>query len=190
MFFNYTLSCSNNEAQRRCETAFAVEPQWIYSNPPTGLSTCFLDLDEWGIFVPRSTTGAKLPQGDFSRWGWTNGPMAPGVPTETYDIYAGAGRCLLSAGEHVGTLGVNYGIDGMVTIKYELFSGPWMIDQLHIYVGNEPLPRDVNDSLTVAPGQYTIVKDHVENGLIDTSTIGPFEGPIYVVAHTTVCRDL
>lgn len=193
MYFTYSLSCSNNEAERRCETAFAVEANWMYENPPPGDSICFLDLNANGAFIARVLgPGNKLvPQGAFDRWGWSNGPLSPG--SYSFDIYAAAGRCILSNGIYVGTLFVDY-IDGMANVTYTVSSAAaaagWGIDELHLYVGLAPLPLDVNGDFTVAPGQYTIIKDHVEDFLNDTITLGPFTGDIYVVAHATVCREL
>lgn len=192
MYFTYTLSCSNNELQRRCETSFAVEQGWAYSpSPSPGDSMCFLDITSTGNFTPRTLgPGNKLvSNGNFDRWGWTTGPLAEGV--YMLDIFAAAGRCILSNGFDVGTLYVTYA-NGMVDVTYDIspeaYTNGWGIDQLHLYVGTEPLPRDVNDEYTVAPGQYIIIKDHVEDFLNDTSTLGPFSGDIYVVAHATVCR--
>ena len=119
-----------------------------------------------------------------ARWGWTNGPLAAG--TYYFDIYAGAGLCDLSKGTLVGMLTVVYdGLDATVTyFTYEGFE----MEEVHLYVGTEILPR--------LDGDYTIANGHLGHTMeFDTPvseyshTVGDLSGEIYVVAHAVVCGD-
>jgi hypothetical protein len=140
-----------------CETAFA------YYAPN---STCFLSLG-------------------FNRWGWTNGPLGSG--NYTFDLYAGAGQCLLSKGTLVGTVSVNY--NGSVAIVTYHTTGTWTLNETHLYVGNLRLPLKREDGHyveTVAPGQYPYQHGNLNGATMDTYTI-PITGLIYIVAHAETC---
>jgi hypothetical protein len=134
-------------------------------------ATCFLDLtDEDGS--------------GFHRWGWSNGPL--GMGTYYFDIYAGAGQCDLSKGTLVGLLTVDY--DGSTaTVTYNT-CGTYTMDEVHLYVGNEMLARDVNGEYTVAPGQYPYIDDDIATNTY-TFTVDGLSGEIYVVAHAVVVGD-
>lgn len=127
-----------------------------------GLATCFLDLG-------------------FSRWGWSNGPLGEG--TYTFDIWAAAGQCDTSKGVLVGTLTVEY-YSGTAAVTYTMYEG-FTLDETHLYVGNEILPRDVKGNYTVAPGQYPY-----KDGASATYTVEGLSGDIYVVAHAVVCKTI
>jgi hypothetical protein len=72
------------------------ETAWGYD---TDSSVCFLDMENLNT----------------NRWGWSNGPYAPG--DYVLQLYAGAGQCDLNAGAYVGDLYITY--DGaQVTAKY------------------------------------------------------------------------
>jgi len=141
------------------------------------VATCFLDIDEDGN-----------GDGDFSRWGWTNGPLAPGH--YEFDIYAGAGRCDTNKGTFVGTLSVDY-VGSTATVTFDV-SGtdpntglPYTMVETHLYVGSEILASN-NGEFTVAPGQYPTIHDELANVTSDTYTVSGLGGEIYVVAHATV----
>lgn len=148
----------------RCETAFAFSPD-------SAEGTCFLDIDEDGDGT-----------GDFNRWGWTIGPLAPGTFGD-YEIYAGAAQCDIAKGAYVGTVHVDYnGVAATVTFLNMI--SPYTLEETQVYVGNGILPQD-NGFNTVAPGQYTVV-----NGSPDAETDSASieaSGNIYIVAHATVC---
>jgi hypothetical protein len=156
-----TCDCSTSFVEDGlCETAFAFSPE----------ATCFLDIDEDGDDT-----------GDFNRWGWTIGPLTPGL--YVYEMYAGAAQCETSKGTHVGTVHVDYGGE-LATVTFLNMISPYTLKETQVYVGNEILPQD-NGFNTVAPGQYTVV-----NGSPDTETDSasiPVSGNIYIVAHATVC---
>lgn len=146
-----------------CETAFA------YSATPEG--TCFLDIDEDGD-----------NSGDFSRWGWSVGPL--GVGSYEYEVYAGAGRCDISKGTNVGTLTVDY--DGSTaTVNYSI-NYPYNLKETHVYVGNEILARN-NGFFTVAPGQYPQIQEDLDGAQYSSYTFTNLSGEVYVVAHAAVC---
>ncbi len=172
-YLTITITCENcSGVGSNCETAFAYDD----TN-----AACFIDIDEDGD-----------AQGDFNRWGWSIGPLSLGVQTSyTFDIYTGAGQCDISKGTLVGTLTVE--INGqMVTATYNMNSGS-VLNEVHLYIGEEILPRDVNGDFTVAPGQYPLIDD--ELGGITEYMFTNLEFPstvsaIYVVAHGVVCPTL
>lgn len=135
-----------------CETAFAFG-----GND----ATCFLDLD-------------------FSRWGWTNGPLGTG--SYEFEIYAAAGQCDLSKGTLVGMLTVDYN-GSIANVTFAMESG-FVLDETHLYVGNEILPMD-NGAYTIAPGQYPYKHDLTE-ATSDNFSV-PASGEIYIVAHAVAC---
>ena len=117
----------------------------------------------------------------FNNWGWSNGPLPAGE--YYFKLYAGAAQCDLSKGEKVGWLKVNY--DGSTAVvTYRMYYGHRM-DETHLYVGNEPLPRK-NGDFTVSPGQFPLSHD-LTNAWRDRYTVEGLSGEIYVVAHAVVC---
>jgi len=168
-YFSFNIFCGNDEppVDENCETAFAYGGSYAH---------CFitgLDFAPWNI-----------PDNTFNRWGWTNGPLGAGE--YTFDIYAGAGQCDLSKGTLVGTLTVDY--DGSTAeITYTMDSG-FTMDETHLYVGSEILPRDVNNNYTVAPGQYPDQHD-LDDATTDSYTVYDLSGDIFVVAHAVVCWE-
>ena len=174
-YFDFTLTCRcddpSEDPTTSCETAFAYR-----GNDATAWSdaTCFLDIDEDGDSI-----------GDFNRWGWSNGPLGAG--SYELDIYAGAGQCDTSKGTKVGTLFVNY--DGSsAEITYIMEEG-FTMEETHLYVGNEILPRNVLGEFTVAPGQYPNIRDGLSQISSDTYRVDGLSGEIFVVAHAVVCGD-
>ena len=131
------------ECEPECETAFARG---------TDGNTCFSDTPE-----------------EFSRWGWTIGPLSNG--DYTYDVWAAAGQCDTSKGELVGTVDVSYS-GGIVTVTYNIDSA-YTVEETHTYAGNAMFPTK-NGEPTVAPGQYSIAEN--------------LDGEIYVIAHAVVCK--
>ena len=149
-----------------CETAFAYG----------GLdATCFREID----------VEPPIGKRDFSRWGWTNGPLTAG--SYAWEIYAGAGQCDLSKGTLVGELTVDYDdVTGDVTVIYDIDTG-WELYETHLYVGCDMLPTK-NGRFTVAPGQYGNSHD-LEGASSDTFTVNVVcANGIYVVAHAVVCE--
>jgi hypothetical protein len=163
-----TLTCdcggTGSTGGGNCETAFA--------RAATPVNTCFLDLDEDG-------DGTR----DFSRWGWTNGPLSYG--TYTYDIYAGAGQCDINKGTLVGTLTTVY--DGpTATVTYDI-AAPYNLKESHLYVGSDVLPINGNGFNTVAPGQYPQLHEGLDGASSDDYVFDGLSGEVYIVAHATVC---
>ncbi|WP_430461871.1 hypothetical protein ACQUQU_03520 [Thalassolituus sp. LLYu03] len=155
-----------------CETAFAYSGG---TNVADGdITTSFLDIDE-----------DEDGNGDFNRWGWTNGPVGSG--SYSWDIYAGAGQSDISKGTLVGVLNVVY--DGFTAYVDYVMYGPYLLDETHLYVGNEILPRNVNGLYTVAPGQYPTIHGDLGGVTSDTYVVSGLSGDIYVVAHGVSCTD-
>ena len=173
-FFNITLTCDCGVVPPtgggKCETAFAYSDG---TNAIDGdITNSFLDIDEDGDTA-----------GDFNRWGWSNGPVGSG--TYTWAIYAGAGQSDITKGTFVGTLTVIY--DGANADVTYTMNAPYYMDENHLYVGNEILPRNVNGDYTVAPGQYPTIHDDLNKATSDIYYITGLTGDIHVVAHATVC---
>ena len=171
-YFNLKLICTQETPPPpppvTCETAFAV------GTP----SDCFLSIDE-------DNDG----NGDFDRWGWSNGPLASG--SYTLDLYAGAGQCDVSKGTKVGTLSVNYDVT-TVTVTYNMLSG-FTLDETHLYVGSGIVPIHCTGPQsnrtcegTVAPGQYPYIHDELNSAGSDTYTVSA-SGDIRVIAHAVAC---
>ncbi len=170
-YFNLALTCTTPEQQPpppsvvTCETAFALAGD--------GTETCFIDADFDG-------DGAD---DGFNRWGWSNGPLAPGSSRE-WPVYAAAGQCNLGNGELVGHLTVDY--DGATAqVSFDRVSD-FSLDEEHLYIGSEPLPRDGNGEYTVAPGQYPIVVE-LDDAQHTTHTIDNLGGDLYIVYHAVAC---
>lgn len=152
---------------KQCETAFAVAGD--------GSQTCFIGAD---------FDGDGIDDG-ISRWGWTNGPVSPGTSVQ-WPVYAAAGQCELGNGTLVGHVTIDYGLDGSATITFERV-GDYGLDEEHIYIGTEALPRNGQGELTVAPGQYPLVID-LEPGTTTTSnTVDGLSGDVNVVYHAVAC---
>lgn len=145
-----------------CEMAFAYRGT---------MATCFLDIDEDGDNV-----------GDFSTTGWTNGPFGPG--NYTFQIYAGASQCSPGTGTFVGYVFVNY--DGEAAqVDYEI-QAPFTLEETHLYLGNEILPRNESGFFTVAPGQYPESHPVPDSPFSDSYFVNA-AGDVNLVAHATVC---
>jgi hypothetical protein len=136
-------------------------------------------------FAFNSSAATCFNELNFERWGWTNGPLTAG--SYEMDIYAGAAQCDTSKGILVGTLSVVYdGTTAVVTYNLEPGFG---LEETHLYVGNEMLPKfkqGKNFVQTVSPGQYPYIHETLEGADSDTYTVS-ISGPIYVIAHAVVC---
>lgn len=160
MYFGAALTCIPNipVSPTSRETAFAFGG---------GNATCFLQL-------PLLTT---------NRWGWTNGPLVAATTAYSFDIYAAAGRCDLTKGTKVGTLRVLYN-GSTATVTYQMSTG-FTLDETHLYVGNDLLPKNGLGEWTVAPGQYPFIHN-LTLASTDTYTVNGLSGSIYIVAHAVV----
>jgi hypothetical protein len=148
----------------QCETAFARA---------TSDATCFLGADFDGDGVSDG----------FKRWGWSNGPLAAWTSSE-WPVYASAGQCDVSKGTLVGHLRVRY--DGSTAeIKFNRV-GKFVLDEEHIYVGNDPLPTNKQGKYTVAPGLYPIGVE-LHGAASSSHVIGGLSGKIFVVYHAVAC---
>jgi hypothetical protein len=125
------------------------------------------------------------------RWGWTN-KIANADGTTLLELYASAGQCDLSKGEHVGNVtvvvsGVVGGSGGTVTVTYQVTSS-MVFERFHLYVGRSKwnhISKPSSTKPSVAPGKFP--------------EKGPYTGPItvdvpaecgnhfYVMAHAKVC---
>ncbi|HEX2967533.1 MAG TPA: hypothetical protein VHO46_00395 [Bacteroidales bacterium] len=148
-----------------CETAFARKTSLSHA-------FCFTTLDLDGDNKP-----------DFNRWGWSNGPLIEGTST-WYNLYAAAGQCDPDKGALAGRMDVHY-YNGTVSIVLSVKTG-YTLDETHLYVGNEIVPRLPNGKYTVAPGQYPYSHD-LDGAKADYYTVENVSGSIYVIMHAIVC---
>jgi hypothetical protein len=169
--FQIEIGCGGEEPEPegKYETAFAYGGS---------VGVCFIDAD----FDKNGSDDG------FQRWGWSNGPLAEG--DYTFQVWAGAGRCNRNNGTLVGSLSVSYH-SGTATVRYDMTGTSFMGSKFnmlatHLYVGGEPLARDVNGEFTVAPGQYPLVNEYLVPTTSAPLTIGGLTGTIYVVAHAEV----
>ncbi|RLD65281.1 MAG: hypothetical protein DRI95_09070 [Bacteroidetes bacterium] len=151
-YFNYCLE-ECEIPEPECETAYAYGEDY---------ATCFLNI----------------PGVNSNNWGWSNGPLDEG--TYSWPIYAGAGQCNIDHGTWVGTLDVDYS-GGTCTVTYNIDS-EFTLEETHLFVGDEYLPRNKKNKFTTAPGQFPYSGE-------SSFTIDGLSGEIYVVAHSVVCGD-
>jgi len=157
---------------------------------------CYGDETAWAY----GGTNAK-PLWDYAKsnnWGWTNGPLSAG--TYIWDLYAGAGKNILSKGTLVGTVTVVYD-GGCVTVTYAVDQG-YYLGGTHLWIGNDPLPSVKRgkkaDVYTNAPGQfpygggYSFDPDDSDTWETEWSSgeLCDFEGEIYVAAHCGVWMEV
>ncbi|MCA9705125.1 MAG: hypothetical protein KDK70_04645 [Myxococcales bacterium] len=168
-YFNMHLECKDEPEPppppvATCETAFALAGN--------GDETCFIGAD---------FDGDGNDDG-FNRWGWSNA-VSPGTHMQ-WPVYAAAGQCNLGNGELVGHLTVDY--DGSsATVTFDRI-GDFALDEEHLYIGSEPLPRDATGDYTVAPGQYPIVVE-LDDATQTSHTVDGLGGDIYIVYHAVAC---
>lgn len=151
-----SLTCTADEEPPppapTCETA------WAYTDDEH--SFCNTDIDGDGS--------------NETRWGWY-AELAPG--SYVFDLYAGAGRCDIERGAHVGTLGVEY--DGATAaVTYAMADG-FALEETHLYVG-------ADRQTTLAPGRLGNQHDLDAAG-DDAYSIAIDADPIYLSAHAVVC---
>ncbi len=152
MYFSYTVVCDT-------------------SAPPPSTLTCQTGFAQGNVtFISLGLTR--------DRWGWENGPLAPGIYTKP--IYAGAAQNDISKGTLVGQVTISY--DGKtVNVSYQMNSG-YVLEATHVYAGTTNVS-------TIAPGQYGNTHDPLSNVSSDSYSISGFDGqPVYVVAHAVVCN--
>lgn len=152
--------CKQTCVETTCETAFAWGDTF---------ATCFIDI----------------PYLNGNRWGWTNGALSPG--TYDFEIWAAAGRCNRNNGHLVGNLNIDY--DGATaTVTYAMDPG-FTMDETHLYVGDELLPKKKNGQYTVAPGQFPFKDDDLNGATTHTYIADGLSGDIYVIGHSVVCGE-
>lgn len=158
---------------------------------------CYGDETAWAYGYPIAIANWDVLE-KSKNWGWTNGPL-PAEGTYTWDLYAGAGQNILSNGEVVGTVTVDYA-DGCVEVTYEVDPG-YYLGEAHLWIGNTPLPLVTQGKKSVptdAPGQFPYGVNYGFDPE-DSSTwqtewssgeICDLEGDIYVAAHAVVWMEV
>ena len=148
-----------------CGTVFAYLP---------ATNTCFIhtSYDENG-------------QPDFNRYGWSIGPLAPGIH-EAY-LYRSATQCDLEQGTLVGQLHIDYRADGSVLIDHMMFDGLYFEPQeLQFHVGTDVLATSLTE-YTIQSDQYPFALDALGGATTYEYEQEGLSGEIYVVSHTIVC---
>ncbi len=153
------------------------------TTPPTTPPPTLVCETAFAYSSTHSTTFSAIDP-SISRWGWSNGPLNPGV--YNFELWAGAGQNDLSKGALAGDLSVSYATNGSLNVTYAT-SGGWTLKETQLYVGAGKLPVDKNGRYTVAPGQYGNIHGNLGNASVDTFHLSA-SGPKYLVAHATVCR--
>jgi hypothetical protein len=170
-------------------------------NPDTGegmiseyqsfeIAACWGDETAWAYGGGYANENREIA--DSNNWGWTNGPLSEG--SYVWDLYAGAGQNILSNGEVVGNVSVNYA-GGCVNVTYMVDDG-YYLGEAHLWVGDTELPEVGRGRRTVPtdnPGQFPYGVDYgfdpEDSDTWETewtwSSCG-FEGDIYVAAHAVV----
>jgi len=152
--------CACVPAVQTCETAFAFA---------RGRARQFVEF--------------PLSGSDRGAWGWTNGPFDNGI--YELEMRAAAGPCGSGQQVVVGMLYVFYH-SSIATIVYEMDSN-YTMEEVRLYVGSEPLPRDAQGRITSDPGGFPYTADAL-GGVADHIFVAyDLSGPIYVVAHAIVC---
>jgi len=158
--------CQTGESSGACsQTAWGYYPD---------ANQCFLNFDLNG-------DGKK----DFSRWGWSNGPLTPG--TYTFELWAAAGQCNTTKGTLVGTVTVVYN-GATATVTYKVDAG-FAISQTQLYVGNYPVNQVAQGKKTepsVAPGQFPYIHSEPDMFVAQDTFSVPANGQIYILAHAVV----
>ncbi len=175
-YYMYYCPEECEEPELECETVFAYNP-----NEPNGI--CFSEFNK--------KTGNYNPNGpankNFSRWGWTN-EISQG--SYDFEVWAGAGQCNFSKGTLVGNLHIEYS-GTTATVTYDMFNG-FVLDETHLYIGDEPIPTGNNGKATVAPGQYPYSDGDattVEDNLVVYEINNLPDDGIWVVAHGVACGE-
>lgn len=173
--FQFACDTSDEEDEGgRKETAFALL---------SGQNQCFLDLEIAETTGNGRNTSTTITS--FNRWGWTNGPLGSG--RYVMDVYAAAGQCDLGKGVRVGELVLEYnGTQATVTLTAFGDAG---FSEVHLYAGSEILPRGSNGSMTVAPGQYTLIETFASPVQSSVHVIDGLSGNIHFVGHAVAVGD-
>jgi hypothetical protein len=165
-------------------------PIWLSCDPPPPPPTNCTCETAWAKDPSASACFDNFSCLSANRWGWSNGPYAPG--TYTMELWAAAGQCNTSAGTLVGTVTLNY-TGSVATVTYQLNSNSnsgctLNMDAAHSYVGYVPLPGYPNNC-TVAPGQIGQTASF-SNGTTSQHSFqfNNLDGsPIYMLSHADVC---
>lgn len=160
----------------------ALETTWCH-NYGTDAYAYSCDQNICFTTIDRNNDG----HGDFDRWGYTNGPLQPG--TYTFDLFAGGTDCDPASSVRVGQVEVVYGnCKATVTVTT---CGSYTLDDVNIYVGTRPTPRDCWGRWTVDPRFYPYRRTWIPSGCQSSSaTFRYLSGPIYVIANASVLGDL
>lgn len=167
LVFAKTSSDQQNVGGAYGETAWAFSPN---------------DEGEVDENISTEFCGNKDVQGN--RWGWYNGTYNSGS-SATLDLYAGAGNCDIQKGQYVGTFSFTYE-NGVLDYTLDL-NVDNDFDDLHIHVGENPLPLHNGNSnkYSPAPGGFDYLRDIDIDADSDPleGEIDGLDGPIYIAVH-------
>lgn len=101
------------------------------------------------------------------------------------ELFAGAAKCDTTKGEEVGRITVD-AVGGLLSVN--LLDG-WTFADLHVFVGDEPLPRGNNGRFTQAPGQFPYTYEYdpaINDALVDIDALA--EG-LFLIVHLSICPE-
>ena len=190
----YPVLVSEDNCTKTYEYVFTATD--CAGNQATETVTYIRTDDKWqncetafGVFTDGETVGEDsrcFREDGFNRWGWTNS-ISPDN-TYTLQLYAGAGKCDLSKGTHVGTATIDY-TGGYVTVNYNITTPGYAMSEAHVYIGCDPYPTK-NGEITVAPGQFNFNPGGLDH--VYSYQVGPIAatGELYVIVHAVVCEEV
>lgn len=137
----------------------------------------------WAYNGDLSTAFNSITNKTSNNWGWTN-KLTFGSH-QVFTLYVGAGQNIISKGEPVGSVTVDYTASNII-VKYEVIS-LCNITDAHVWVGKTPLPLNKQNAYISAPGQLGY-NSGVVNSNTYTFTIPNKFGTsdIYVAAHADI----
>lgn len=153
--------CASLPSMKVTETAFAVAK---------GRTRHFIDFD--------------TPHSNRESSGCTNGPFDEGLYRLDLRVHASqeTDRDVL-----VGSVYLSYHAS-VATVVYDM-DIEYGLEEVHLYVGKWPLPRGARGNITLTSSHFPYTDEHL-GGLHEHAFMVPdLTGPIYVVAHATVCRQ-
>lgn len=160
-----------------CETECEIEIEEPDVETPEGCETAFARYE--------GSNTCFLDDG-FNRWGWTNFVDTEGAIN--MELYAAAGQCNLNKGEQSGNVTVNWNKGTQtISVTITMIAG-FTLTEAQLYIGSDKYPEK-NGSPTVAPGQYSVVVDGLNNVTQYTFNDFPWtdDNGFYIIVHGVSC---
>jgi hypothetical protein len=160
--------------------------------------------DAWA--VDESLRTVCFPRVDRNyTYGWSNGPLPLESGIIILDLYLATGDCS-RLGTSVGTVWVSWEKEfDEVIIDFKIDNEDYYMDQTHVYMGDDPLYRDNDDSMlpVMDPVEFPLQHRNLSASLEDTHTVKvasndrtsspqlPLSETLrFLSAHATVCTAI